>query len=489
MTLAPAAAALLRAAACISQALLVGALPGQSSRSAPPGAVVTRYGVVVHVMPADQRIAALAAVTVRNTDSVPRTDVPFLLYRLLVVNGVAGPDGDAAPFTQRVVAFADEPTLQVNALTVRLRHALAPGASAELRIRYGGAIFGYPEVMAYTKDHVGEDYTLLRPDVFAYPVLARPSFASLATTFDQTFDYDLQAIVPAEYGVATGGVLVQRQAIGDSLRYEYRSRRPVPRLDVAVAHFVERRDSAAALMVYTLVADTIGADTVLSAVKRASALYASWFGPPPVGMGYTVIEIPDGWGSQAAPGYLLQTAAAFHDPGAARQVYHEVAHAWNARAAPGVQRARWFDEAFASYFAALALGEFDGPAARDSEMAHLRARFLEQVAKDRRNATVPIAEYGAHDLGDDSYTKGAWSLYVLHRALGDTAFRHALRDLLAEYGSQPADFHSVEVIAERAAGHTLAPYFRDWIYGAESSTWLEQGVTVDEMARRAAGGS
>jgi hypothetical protein len=36
-----------------------------------------------------------------------------------------------------------------------------------------------------------------------------------------------------------------------------------------------------------------------------------------------------------------------------------------------------------------------------------------------RNATTPIAEYEKEELGENSYTKGAWSLYVLNQIVGD----------------------------------------------------------------------
>lgn len=471
-----------------------------SSRQSPAldsgalGAVVTQYGMVVHVMPTDHTIDVAASLTIRNTGTAAVAELPFLLYRLLAVNAVTSADGRPVAFTQRQEAFAEEPKLVVNALSVNLPRSLAPGDTTELRIRYRGSIEGYPDVMAYTKDHIGEDYSLLRQDVFAYPVLARPSFASWTATIDDRFDYDVQVIVPTGYVAAGPGVLVARTVVGDSLRFEYRSRVPVYRLGVAVAHFAVRRDTAAGVAVYCLTADTVGADTVLAAVKRASALYTKWFGPPPgprpgggEGGAYTVIEMPEGYGSEATPGYLLQAAAAFRNPGAVAEVYHEVGHSWNARASPSVQRDRWFDEAFASYFAALAVGAFDGPAARDSEMARARSKFLAAVAHDSLNATVPIAEYGAHNLGDDSYTKGAWSLYVLNRTMGDNAFRVALRDLFAAYGDRPVDYHSFQVIGERAAGRSLNEWFRAWIYGAESSRWLEQGLTVDEMASRSGG--
>jgi hypothetical protein len=37
------------------------------------------------------------------------------------------------------------------------------------------------------------------------------------------------------------------------------------------------------------------------------------FGSPKHQNGYTIIEIPEGWGSQASDFYFLQTAAAFTD--------------------------------------------------------------------------------------------------------------------------------------------------------------------------------
>jgi hypothetical protein len=50
-----------------------------------------------------------------------------------------------------------------------------------------------------------------------------------------------------------------------------------------------------------------------------------------------VIEIPEGWGSQHGVGYILQTADAFRDSKRVGELYHEVAHNWNAKARPEVQ--------------------------------------------------------------------------------------------------------------------------------------------------------
>jgi aminopeptidase N len=223
---------------------------------------------------------------------------------------------------------------------------------------------------------------------------------------------------------------------------------------------------------------------VLTAAVRAVEVFTRLFGPAPSGAGFTVIEIPEGWGSQAGDGYILQTAAAFRDPARRGELYHEIAHSWHMRAAPGVQETRWFDEAFASYFQALAEREIEGPGAFAERMEAYRRSFLRSAERDGRSAETPIRAYGAAGLGRNSYTKGAWSLYVLHGALGEEAFRSLVRRLLHEHAQEPADFESFRRALEAEAGRPMDRFFTEWIDGAESSRLLAEGLPIGELAAR-----
>ncbi len=71
--------------------------------------------------------------------------------------------------------MSDDKKWQVNSLTLTLREPIAPGGTTRITVNYSGWIFGYREVMGYVSDRIGEDYTLLRPDALAYPMLAEPS--------------------------------------------------------------------------------------------------------------------------------------------------------------------------------------------------------------------------------------------------------------------------------------------------------------------------
>ena len=361
---------------------------------------------------------------------------------------------------------------------------MAPGGATRITLKYGGAIFGYREVMAYVRDHIGEDYTLLRPDALAYPMLAEPSSKGLSAAYDTLFTYALEFQAPRDYLLACGGLPGSVSADGETQTYRCASRIPTRRMDIAVAKFKVQKNETGNLVIYALPGDESGAANLLKEMQRVMEFYTRRFGPSKKATAYTVIEIPDGWGSQASDFYILQAAAAFKDPKRAHELYHEIGHSWNAMPKREVQRTRWFDEAFACYFEALAQGEFAGRQAFDDSMAKNREHFRREAKEDPRNATTPIAEYGKEELGGNSYTKGPWSLYVLEQIVGEETFDGIMRAWLTEFADRPADFQDFQRVAERVARRDLSRYFNEWIFGAESSELLAGKLTVEEMAAR-----
>ena len=448
---------------------------------------VTRYELRVHIVPAEERLTAEAQITISNSTGAAVREIPFLLYRLLAVDGASDERSTPLAYRQTVVSMSDEKNWQVNSVAVTLHEPLPPGATTRIALKYSGAIFGYREVMGYVRDHIGEDYTLLRPDAFAYPMLAEPSSPSLSAAYDTLFTYDLEISVPGGTVVACGG-LPRGSSVGDGTEtFRFASRVPTWRIDIAVARFKLLKNDAGNLAVYTLAEDEAGAANLLKEMQRVMEFYTSRFGPSKKATAYTAIEIPDGWGSQASDFYILQAAAAFKDPKRAHELYHEIGHSWNAKAKPEVKRTRWFDEAFASYFEALALREFEGQKAFADRMAVYREHFRNAAKKNSRNATTSIAEYGKEELGGNSYTKGAWSIYVLHEIAGEEGFNQIIRTFLAEYPDRPADFKDFQRVAERVSKRDLSRYFREWIFGVESSELLQGNSSIEEIVQRYSG--
>jgi hypothetical protein len=455
-----------------------------SSATIPDLAVVSRYELRVHIQPAEEHLAASARITLSNPTAAPQREIPFLLYRLLAVDTAKDEKDVPLSFRQKIVSMSDEKNWQVNLVTLTLCEPLPPGATTRVTLNYSGAIFGYREVMQYVQDKIGEDYTLLRPDALAYPVLAQPSFPSLSAAYGSLFTYDLEVTVPSGMIVACGG-LPGAVSNGDATTtFRFTSRAPTWRMDVAAAKFKMRKNDAGNLVVYSLPEDEAGVGNLLQEMQRVMELYTRRFGPSKKATAYTVIEIPDGWGSQASDFYILQAARAFKDPKGAHELYHEIGHSWNAQAKPALQRTRWFDEAFASYFEALALREFEGQKAFEDRMAKYRERFRDDVKKNSHNATTPIADYAKEELGENSYTKGAWSLYVLHQLVGDESFNQLIRTFLAEFSEHPADFGDFQRVAGRVSRQGLSRFFKEWIFDVQSSDLLLGNTSLQEIVER-----
>lgn len=446
--------------------------------------VPTRYDLRFDLAPEARRLTARAELTFRNDGTAPATHATFLLYRLLKVDRVETADGREVPFGQQVVAMSDEDLWQVNRVEATLAAPLAPGASTTLRIDYRGAIRGYTEVMGYVQETNGPDYMLLRAETLPYPILGEARSSAFLGLADATFDYHATFTAPEGYLATCAGDPVTLRPSGATVTSSCADSRPVHTLSFALAKFKVFEDPQAKLRVYALPEDAAAGERILRDMKSAYAFNSDYFGPLENTPGTELIELPDGWGSYTGPGYIFQTAAAFRDPGATRELYHEVSHAWNALAAPELQRTRWFDEAFAMYAQALALRHFQGEEAYRKELNRLRTAYVNDCARDPQGTTVAIADYGKHEIGGFSYTKGAWSLYVLHELLGETAFQRTSTRFQREYRKRPAHFEDFRRIAEAESGCDLNRYFAEWITGTESSELLKGNLTVQALAAR-----
>lgn len=457
---------------------------GTASATALDLPAVVHYGLNTQFHLKDKRVSIVATLTIRNITDQTHSQLPFLLYRLLTVKRVSDRAGTPLAFNQDIGQLRDTPSLQAREVIVNLRSPLRPNDTVTIVLAYDGFIFGYPEVMAYVRDRIDENYSLLRPDAFAYPILAKPTFASALAANDTRFTYEVTATVPAEYRVACGGELVDSQIGSKNSTFVFRSKSPTWRIDIAAAKFSVMSNPTERLVVYYLPEDSIGARRVLDASRDVIKLYSEMFGLPESFKGYSIIEIPDGWGSQASDYYFLQTAGAFKDSTRISEAYHEIAHSWNAKPSAEVQRCRYFDEAFASFFEALAIRAFRGEKAFEEDMEKSRDLFVRWAEYDRQVFETPIAGYAAKELGRHSYTKGAWSLYGLYRLVGENTFRSIIRTMLTEFNDSVINFQEFQKLCERVAGRDLRSFFQEWIYGTESSQLLVQKLSIDDIVKR-----
>jgi hypothetical protein len=255
--------------------------PADRTMAVPAGAplpLLTHLDLAVGVDYETGRIVGTATLTLHNTSSTTLSRVPLVLNRLMRVAAVTDGQGGPLPVRQRVEVFDDVPKLQVNAIEVDLAAPVPPDGRVRLAVSYEGQLVGYTEVgMRYTQDRVQRDFTILREDVYAFPVVGVPNARAMRTAPRAPFGFEVSATVPDDLVVATGGEPVGRTAEDGMATWRFRSRDPAPFLIVAIAPYgIAEADG---LRIYHFPEDADGAAKVLEASRKAASRYGEIFGP------------------------------------------------------------------------------------------------------------------------------------------------------------------------------------------------------------------
>lgn len=443
------------------------------------------YDLDVSVDYENEMIRADATIVVRNQTAVPATVVPLLLNRLLTVRDASGPEGTALGIKQAVVAFDDEPRLQVNAIRLRLPRPVDPGDTTSVRIEYDGFLTGYEETGSlYIRDAVREDYTVIRRDAYAYPVVGVPSDSANRSAGFPSFTYRARIEVPEDLVVANGGELVERVSNDERISWVYRSRSPSWRMDFAIAPYGRFDDGD--FRVFYLPGDSIGAQHLMRAAKKAFQIYSRWFGRLEQHPGLTIIEIPDGFGSQKDVTTILQVASAFRDSAQLRQVYHEVAHSWTPAQAGASPRT---EEGLATFLEYLTADSLHGTNKLRAEEERAMANLREWFTNRPEFASVPMAEYGERRWTSLSYTVGFVMYGLLYEAIGAESFNRFVGEYYRCCHSGGASTRRLAEEIERRGGHVGARILEDWLWTTDWWPLVRDGWSMEHLVERYASDS
>jgi len=454
--------------------------PAQGPDTAADRVTPTHYELTVRLDFEQERLQGTARITLRNVSGAPVTDVSLLLYRLMEIRA-ASVNGAPAAFTQRVARFSDFTKLQVAQSVVTLPTPLPPGGTVELEVRYDGQLLGYAETgMAYVRDHIDPSFTVLRDDAFAFPKVGGLSLTANRRAPFPSYDYLARITVPESLVVVNGGRLLERTVAAGWATYVYRSVKPSWRMDFAIGDYAVIQDGP--IRVAYLKRDSVGARRVAGSARRSLDLLTTWFGPLPGDPSLTILELEDGYGSQADVAAIMQTAAAFRDSTRDHELYHEVAHLWNPPATD-LPSPRW-NEGLSSFLEYLVQEELTGHpvvAARADRLLD----WLRGLAARREDITrVPLVDYGKTQMTDFSYSEGALLFYLLYGVAGAERFRAIIGGYSRQYATTGASTRDLAAYANRTARMNLQPLFDDWAFTTGWWPAIKNGATYAELVRR-----
>ncbi len=145
-------------------------------------------------------------------------------------------------------------------------------------------------------------------------------------------------------------------------------------------------------------------------------------------------------------------------------IAHETAHQWFGDAVTEREWAHlWLSEGFADYFAALWEQHARGDAAFRRTMTTMRDKILADTVVARRPVIDTAETNYLALLNANSYDKGAYVLFMLHREIGDSAFFRGLRSYYARYRHATALSDDLRHELEKSSGRPLEQFFDQWL--------------------------
>jgi hypothetical protein len=148
---------------------------------------------------------------------------------------------------------------------------------------------------------------------------------------------------------------------------------------------------------------------------------------------------------------------------------HEAAHQWWGQAVGWKNyHEQWISEGFAQYFAAL----YAEHVKKDDTFRQVIAQMARWTIDRSDQGPVYLGYRLGHIRNDGRvfralvYNKGAITLHMLRKLIGDQAFFRGLRRFYATWRFKKAGTEDVKAAFEAESGRDLDAYFDRWIYGS-----------------------
>jgi len=162
---------------------------------------------------------------------------------------------------------------------------------------------------------------------------------------------------------------------------------------------------------------------------------------------------------------IFYSESSVGQPGVESLFAHEIAHQYFGDAVTENNwKHVWLSEGFANYMTNAYTEYTYGTDSLKNVMGQQREKIF---AFEKRRLT-PVIDSAVTDnfmqlLNANSYEKGAWTLHMLRRKIGDNAFWKGIQNYYKTYSGGNASTENLQAMMEKASGKELKVFFNQWL--------------------------
>ncbi|MFI6319972.1 M1 family metallopeptidase [Nonomuraea sp. NPDC050556] len=399
------------------------------------------YDLVLDYNPSSNALTGALTLTARSTQDLSAFDLD--LVDTLAVRSVTV-DGAAAAFSQKGQELVVTPAAALangQDFTVAVRydgkptHVLDPDGSRDGWIRTSDGVFNANEPQGAMTWYPGNHH-----------------MTDKAT-------YRFTVTVPDDRVAVANGDLTSKRSGGGRTTFVWDAREPMASYltTVSIGKFQLTDAKIGNYRTIVAVDPKLAGKATAFAQRHAPILdyFSSLFGPYPFSSTGGIVD------HEPNVGYALETQTRPIYPSVPGEgtLSHELAHQWfGDSVTPTRWKDIWLNEGFATYAEWLWLDRTGAkPLQTSFDTAYAQpADFWEMPPGDPGS--------GAAIFDDPVYDRGAMTLHVLRRTVGDAAFFTILRTWTSEHRYGNADTQAFVALSQRIAGRDLSALFTTWLY-------------------------
>ena len=297
--------------------------------------------------------------------------------------------------------------------------------------------------------------------------------------------FNMEVVYDAKYDVVSNGVLKQKVVADEVAYWKYEMEKPMSSylLMVAIGKYdihVQKSKCGTPLELYLENKDAVKfeptyrySSQIFDFLEKEIGVKYPWevYKQIPV-RDFLYAGMENTSATLFASRYIVDSTG-FEDRNYTNVNAHELAHQWFGNLITAESgKHHWLQEGFATYYALLAEREIYG----DDYFYSKLYQSAQQIKYASRTDSIPVLNAKASSLS--FYQKGAWALFVLHDALGDTAFKKAGRSYLKKYAFQNVTTENFFDEIKKVSDYDLDKFSKAWLESTEFNDQTASALLV-----------
>lgn len=264
----------------------------------------------LHLSASNGQMVGASWIRIRNSSNAPIHEVPFILNSGLNVTRIVGGNNNPLQQSSALTPISGYEFVEANAGTVRLSSPVQPDKDVEIVIHYRGKLtdMSWTDV-SHVKETLTSDFTLIRPDAFAYPVISAPNKSAIAEALAQTPYFSTATVELASGYALAGNIHVNGQEVkGANISFDLKHNQATGPMILPIARYKLLQDGPVAISYFAGQEST--ASTLSSALAPEIAQLQNLLGKPSSSK-LNIAMAPDGYGQVTTTGLIMMEEDSF----------------------------------------------------------------------------------------------------------------------------------------------------------------------------------